>query len=263
MIVFSAIVPHSPLLLPTIGKEHRELLAQTSEAYHEIEQALYASRPETIVMISPHAPLYPDAFSANVSNEFTGTVKEFGDHGTAINAKADFLLTDRIHRGMREATLPFTLTSNTELDYGFTVPLVLLTSQLKQWKLIPLSISGLDAASHVRFGQELGQILQAESTRVAVIASVDLSHHANAKSPQGERPEGISFDQAAQEAITRHTRAPFDQLPPATLERAGQCAHKPLLMYLSALEPLQGTPHVHCYEAPFGVDYLTAEFRLA
>ncbi len=263
MIVFSAIVPHSPLLLPTIGKEHRELLAQTSEAYHEIEQALYAARPETIVMISPHAPLYPDAFSANVSNQFTGTVKEFGDHGTTVTAKADFLLTDRIHRAMRAATVPFTLTSNNELDYGFTVPLVLLTSQLKQWKLIPLSISGLDAAMHIRFGQELGQVLQAESTRVAVIASVDLSHHVNAKSPQGERPEGLAFDKAAQEAIAGHTRTPLEQLSTTVIEQAGQCAYKPLLTVLSVLEPLQGTPHVHCYEAPFGVGYLTAEFRIA
>src|SRR5262245_47834651 len=65
MIVFAAIVPHSPLLLPSIGKDKSEALAKTIAAYKEIEEALYLSKAETIVMISPHAQAYPDAFSEN------------------------------------------------------------------------------------------------------------------------------------------------------------------------------------------------------
>lgn len=263
MLVFSAIVPHSPLLLPSVGKEHREKLSQTLNGYHEVEEGLYASRPDTLVIISPHAPLYPDAFSANMCDKFVGTAKEFGDHGTSIGAQADFLLIDHIHRSMRDAQVPFTLTSNTEIDYGYTVPLCLLTSHLKQWKLAPLAISGLDVAAHLRFGQALKHVIHEESRRIAIIASVDLSHHINALSPQGERPEGAVFENAVKEAIQTNSTKPLEQLSPAVLEGAGQCAYKPLLILLGLQQNVQVTPRIYSYEAPFGVGYLTAQFILA
>jgi aromatic ring-opening dioxygenase LigB subunit len=263
MLVFSAIVPHSPLLLPSVGKEHREELAQTLDGYREIEEGLYASRPDTLLIISPHAPMYPDAFSANMSDRFVGTAKEFGDHGTTIQAQADFLLLDHIHRSMRDNQVPFTLTSNTEIDYGYTVPLCLLTSHLKQWKLAPLSVSGLDAEAHIKFGQALKHVIHEESRRIALIASVDLSHHANAKSPQGEKPEGLQFEQTVKTAISQNSPEPLKQLPEAVLAQAGQCAYKPLLILLGLQQNVQVTPRIYSYEAPFGVGYLTAQFVLA
>lgn len=263
MLVFSAIVPHSPLLLPSVGKEHREQLAQTLEGYREVEEGLYASRPDTLLLISPHAPLYPDAFSANMSDRFIGTVKEFGDHGTTIQAQADFLLLDHVHRSMRDNDIPFTLTSNTEIDYGYTIPLCLLTTHLKQWKLAPFSVSGLDADAHVKFGQTLKHVIHEETRRIAIIASVDLSHHINAKSPQGERPEGATFENAVKEAIQLNSPKPLQLLTTNVLEAAGQCAYKPLLMLLGLQQNVQVTPHIYSYEAPFGVGYLTAQFVLA
>ena len=40
MIVFGAIIPHSPLLIETIGKDQREKLKTTIDAIAQIEQAL-------------------------------------------------------------------------------------------------------------------------------------------------------------------------------------------------------------------------------
>lgn len=262
MLVFTAVVPHSPLLLPSIGKEHRSHLVTTLDAYQEIEESLYAARPDTLLVISPHAPLYQDAFSANLSDRFVGTTKEFGDHGTSITAQADYLLLDHIHRAMREAKIPFTLTSNTEIDYGLTVPLLLLTEHFKNWKLAPLSISGLDTAAHLAFGEALGHVIQEETHRIAVIISVDLSHHANAAARGGARAEGAAFDQAVQEAIRTKNEHLLEALSPTILEQAEQCAHKPLLVLFGLLKDLQVTPHIHSYEAPFGVGYLTAQFDL-
>lgn len=263
MLVFSAIVPHSPLLLPSVGKEHREQLAQTLDGYREVEEGLYASRPDTLLLISPHAPMYPDAFSANMCDKFVGTVKEFGDHGTTLTAQADFLLLDHIHRSMRENKMPFTLTSNTEIDYGFTIPLCLLTPHLKNWKLAPLSVSGLDATAHIQFGQSLKHVIHEESRRIALIASVDLSHHINDRSPQGEKPEGHTFENAVKEAVQTNSTKPLEALSSETLTTAGQCAYKPLLILLGLQQNIQVTPRIYSYEAPFGVGYLTAQFVLA
>ncbi len=263
MIVSAAIVPHSPLLLPSIGKEHREKLNATLQAFAEIEQALYLTKPDTLVVISPHAPMYPDAFNGNLSSRFVGVLKEFGDHGTTIEAKADFLLLDHIHRAMRAEHMPFTLSSQEELDYGFTVPLLLLTQHLPKWKLVPLSTSLLDARQHYEFGRQLKRILHAESTRVAVIASADLSHHVNKQSTQGEVPEGAIFDSLVREKTKTLDAAGLLAADPALIEKAGQCGYKPILMLLGALENINCTSKELCYEAPFGVGYLTERFDIA
>ncbi|MEN9557649.1 MAG: hypothetical protein RL141_18 [Candidatus Parcubacteria bacterium] len=262
MIVFAAIVPHSPLLIQGVGKEKREALTQTLRAYAAIEQALYVSHPETLVVISPHAPSYADAFSANMAPTYTGTLKAFGDHTTTVEAKGDFLLLDRLQRSLRASNIPFTLSSNEELDYGFTVPLLLLTSHLTDWRLVPVAPSQLDPQAHVDFGKELGQALHAEAARVAVIISADLSHKLTAASPGGASVEGPAFD-----ATIRHKLATMDTegllaLDAQAVEAAGQCGYRPIMTLLGILDGMNAKPKELCYEAPFGVGYLSMPFDL-
>ncbi|MEI7512778.1 MAG: AmmeMemoRadiSam system protein B [Candidatus Uhrbacteria bacterium] len=263
MIVFAAIAPHTPLLAPSIGKEHREKLAKTLQAFSELEQALYLAKPDTIVMISPHAPMYPDAFSGNVAPNFRATLKEFGDHGTEVKGKANFLMLDHIHRGMREAGLPFTLSSSEELDYGFTVPLMHLTANLQAWKLVPLSVSMLDIKQHFAFGQELKNIVHAETNRVAIIASADLSHHSNQNSPEGYLPEGEAFDKFMREHAVTLDGPALLSADPGMLEKAGQSGYKPIVVLAGCLEGMNLKSKELCYEAPFGVGLMTMRYDLA
>lgn len=263
MIVFAAIVPHSPLLIPTIGKEHREKLALTVQAYAELEQSLYLSKPDALVIISPHAQMYPDAFSGNISDTYTGVLKEFGDHGTTVTAKVDFKLLDHIHRAMRKENIPFTLSNAPELDYSFTIPLLFLTAHLPNMHIVPLATSLLDAHSHYEFGRQLKQVLHAEDARIAVIASADLSHHANAMSSQGATPEGQAFDAAIRESVRAMNAPALLAMDANVVEHAGQCGYRPIVTLLGALENINGAMKELCYEAPFGVGYLTARFDIA
>lgn len=263
MIVFAAITPHSPMLIPSVGKEHAEKLECTKEALEKLAQELYIAKPDTIVMISPHATMYPDAFSVNIADTYKGVLKEFGDHGTIIELKPDLLLSDHVHRHMRGQNIPYTTTSSEEIDYGFTVPLYFLVSKLKGVKLLPIAPSLLTGEAHVNFGHALKDILQAESGRIAVIASADLSHHSNQASPEGFKAEGEMFDKTIREAVSSLSPKPFSALNDHTLEEAGQCGYKPILMLLSLLEGMNAMPQELCYEAPFGVGYLTANFALA
>jgi MEMO1 family protein len=263
MIVFSAIVPHSPLLAPSIGKEKRDALKETIRAFGEIEQALYLSKVETIVMISPHATSYPDAFSANMAPKYSGTFKAFGDHQTTVDAKGDFLLLDRLQRELRVEGVPFTLTSSEELDYGFSVPLLLLTPHLKDWHLVPLAPSLLGAQAHVDFGKKLKAVLHSESTRVAIIASADLSHKLTAQSPGGVSVEGPAFDATIRSKLKTMDVQGLLALDAQAVEAAGQCGYRPIMMLLGALDGINVKPTEVAYEAPFGVGYLTMRFDLA
>lgn len=263
MIVFAAIVPHSPLLVPSIGKEHREKLSATVAAMQEIEQALYLTKPDTICIIAPHGARYPDAFSINLADKYTANFKTFGDFATLVSVKGDFLMMDHIQRKLREERVPFTLTSSEELDYGFGVPMLLLTSHLPSWKLIPISPSMLDGKSHYEFGKQLKRIVHAEAARVAVLASADLSHKLNAESPGGASTEGPQFDKTVEEAASANNPEPLLAIAPDTVENAAQCGYRPIMTLLGTLDEMNVTPKKLCYEAPFGVGYLTVRYDIA
>jgi len=263
MIVFAAIVPHSPLLIPTIGKEHQAKLQKTLDAYKEIEQALYLAKPETLVIIAPHGARYPDAFSANIAGSYTGTLKSFGDFSTTVTAKSDYMLIDHTHRKLREENIPFTLTSSEELDYGYTVPILLLTPHLQNWKLFPISPAMMDGKAHYEFGRQLKRVLHKEQRRVAVIASADLSHKLSAESPGGATKEGPLFDKAIQEGAISKDPSPLLTLPIEIIENSGQCGYRPITTLLGTLDNMNVTGKMLSYEAPFGVGYMTVRYDFA
>jgi aromatic ring-opening dioxygenase LigB subunit len=262
MLVFSAIAPHSPLLIPSIGKEHRESLNATLDAYRLLEEHLYATKPDTLVLISSHAAYYPDGFSCNISPAYTGNLKEFGDHGTTVTTKGDSLFIDRLHRHLRQTEIPFSLMSEETLDYGMTIALTLLLPHLPNVKIVPLSISGLSNEEHAKFSQEVMQVIHEDTRRIAFIATADLSHHANAQSTQGVNEAGPAFEQAVKKAIEQVDPSPLVALSPEILKDAAQCGAQPIVTLLGAIQKLHMKPTILCYEAPFGVGQLTAEFEL-
>lgn len=262
MIIFAAIVPHSPLLIPSVGKDHREKLNKTLEACKEIEQALYLAKPDSICIISPHGTRYPDAFSVNLAGKYIGNLKSFGDFSTTVEAKSDYLLIDRLQRKLRSEDVPFTLSSSEELDYGFAVPLLLLTTHLTNWKLIPVSPSNADGKAHYEFGRQLKRVLHAEPQRVAIIASADLSHKLSPESPGGESIEGPAFDKSVQDSVTSKDHQILVSLDQKVVEGAAQCGYRPIATLFGCLESMNIQPKILSYEAPFGVGYLTARFDL-
>ncbi|MDF1496889.1 MAG: AmmeMemoRadiSam system protein B [Patescibacteria group bacterium] len=263
MIVFGAIIPHSPLLIPSIGKDQREKLKVTIDAISQIEQALYLAKPETIVIIGPHGPRYPDAFSTNMAGSYTGTLKSFGDFSTTISAKSDYMLIDRAHRKMREEDIPFTLTSSEELDYSFTIPILLLTQHLQNWKLIPISPSMMDGKAHYEFGRQIKRVLHMEKRRVAVIASADLSHKLSADSPGGLSKEGQQFDEMIQKTVLLDDPTQLLTMPAEIIENSGQCGYRPICTLLGMFDKMNVARQMLSYEAPFGVGYMTAKFDIA
>lgn len=262
MIVFSAVVPHAPFLIPSVGKDAFENMKRTVDALKHVEERLVLSKPDTIVMISPHAPRYPDAFSANMSPQFVAHMQDFGDHETTVPARVNYLLLDRVHRAMREAQIPFTLRSSEALDYGYTVPLTYLSKHLTNWNLLPLAPSEQSLEEQVRFGEHLYHVLQAEDARIALIASADLCHHTKPGSTDLISPETQAYDDHIRSALKTKDVPTFLQNESLHVDRR-PCGERPIGILLGALKDLNTTTEELCYEAPFGVGYLTTVFRVA
>lgn len=260
-IVFSAIVPHSPILIPVIGKENINQLKATSDSYFKLEQDLYASQAETIIIISPHGHLQKESFTINLSPEFKGNFKEFGDLTAKLNLSGDISLAYKIKEKL-ETKIPLQLISESDLDHGALVPLYLLTQHLPKIKIIPLYYSGLDLAAHYNFGQMIKGKLLNSDVRVAIIASGDLSHKLSKNAPAGYNPKGKKFDKKLIASLLKKQTEEIIKFKPELIAAAGECGLKSIIILLGILEGMKYEPQLLSYEFPFGVGYLTINFKL-
>jgi len=259
-LVFSAIVPHPPLLIPPIGNENLEYLKKTNQAYQELEESLYVKKTETIIIISPHGIIQADSFTMNLSPEFEINFEEFSDFATKLKLAGDVGSGYKIRERM-ETKAPLQLISESNLDYGSGVPLYLLTQHLKDVKIIPIYYSGLDLQAHYKFGQLLKREILVNKNRIAVIASGDLSHRLTKDAPAGYSPKGDKFDKKLIAYLKNNKTLEILKINKKLIYEAGECGLKSIIMLLGILEGIEYQPQLLSYEAPFGVGYLVMNYK--
>jgi len=263
MLVFAGFTPHTPLLVPSVAQAVHPKLRRSADAMTRLAEELYASHPDTIVLLSSHGTEFPEAFSVNLHDEYAAGLAAFGDHSPARTFEPDLGFIDALQRSMRQEGIPLTLNSDAELDHGAAVPLLMLAQALKDVRIVPISFSGLSAKDHVEFGRALKEVILHSPRRVAVIASGDLSHALASNAPAGYRIEGEEFDRIVLQAVPHLASSQLLKMPKPLVTAAAECAYRPLLMLFGLLEGMQVHPEILAYESPFGVGYLTAQFHLA
>ena len=261
MLVFSAICPHPPLLLPKIGKDNLKKIEATVKAMENLEKELYASKPDIILIISPHGEIIPDAFSINLNSVYNADFEEFGDFETKLEFKSSPMLSLRIKERV-ESELPLVLTSDDKIDHGVTVPLFYLTKHLKNIEIIPVNYSLLDFKKHYQFGQLLKKEIVKADKRVAVIASGDLSHCLKKGAPAAYNPKGEEFDKLIVELLKKKNFKKIMKMDAGLIDKAAECGYRSFLILLGIIEEYNLDVDIMSYEGPFGVGYLVANFKL-
>ncbi|MEK7623158.1 MAG: AmmeMemoRadiSam system protein B [Patescibacteria group bacterium] len=261
-LVFAALTPHPPILVPTIGKEEIKKLDQTKQAMLELEKDLYAARPQIILIISPHGSLFADAFSVNAHTPLVSAFETFGD----LIAKKQWIgapeLAAKIGHEARTNELSVQLVSQEQIDHGASVPLLYLTEHLPHVQILPIGYSELPREAHIRYGELLKEVIMSEKKRVAVIASGDLSHCLTVNAPVSYHSAGEQFDQEIIKLLEMHNSAGIIQLDFDLIRNAAECGYPSLLILLGILKNMHYTFKRYSYEAPFGVGYLVGNFVL-
>ncbi len=261
MICFAAFTPHSPLLIDSIGKENIKQLSKTREAMKKLSDDLKASHPDIILVVSSHSSMHKNAFTLNLHDQYVVEFHEFGDLSTSMEFGPDLELISAIQSEARKQSIPFVLESHASLDYGCGVPLFLLSDEIKP-RLVPVSYSGTDRKQHVAFGRLLNDVMQQSHKRIAVLASGDLSHSLSSDAPMGFREEGKEFDDMIVRAIEHKSISKLLSFDEERLEKASECALRPMLILFGIIDQLKVRAENLSYEAPFGVGYLVAQFHI-
>ncbi|MFA4831435.1 MAG: AmmeMemoRadiSam system protein B [Patescibacteria group bacterium] len=259
-LVFSAIAPHPPILIPNIGKGEAAKVKKTQEALNLLEQDLYIAKPQIILIISPHGSFFADAFSVNAHTNFCSSFEQFGDFSTKNEWKGSPDLGAKIAHKAKDEKIPVQLISEEHLDHGACVPLHFLTTHLPDIKILPIGYSALDRKKHLRFGELLKEAVMESDKRIAVIASGDLSHALKTEAPCGFHKDGGIFDKKLIELLENNNIPGIIQMNDDLVDNAKECGFRSFLLLLGIIKNMNFVFKNHSYEAPFGVGYLVGNF---
>ncbi len=260
-LVFSAITPHSPILIPSIGKDDFSYLKKTVSALSTLEDELYVARPQTIIIISSSKHTLNNAFSINLSPRYKSNFKDFGEYSIEKEFLNDVGFTHHI-REKFEGRIPVKLFSEENLNYEASVPLHYLTEHLKETSIIPITSSRLDNQCHFNFGQHLKDLILSTNKRIALIASVDLAKCTLKGSPDKSEEKGSQLNKKIVHLIKSNYTKGILRIKEETIKDAELNDFSSLLILLGIMDGINYTPEILSYEFPFGIGYLTANLKL-
>lgn len=258
-LVFVGIAPHPPVMVPEVGGASAEEVRDSIEAMRELTERINACGAESIILISPHAPLEEHAFVAYDGPRLRGDFANFRAPHATVDVPLDAELLDAIEEAAKEEVFRVTRLKARELDHGTAVPLYFLVRNGWGGRCVALGYSFLSDEDHLRFGVCVARAVEKLGRATAFVASGDLSHRLKPGAPAGFNPEARRFDEEVVKALRECEPARVAKIDKNLRRLAGECGYRSMLVAIGASSKLEQDCEVLHYEAPFGVGYLVAQ----
>lgn len=259
-IVYAALLPHWPWLIPEVGGGHERPLVRTLAAARRIGRELGTVGADTVVVVTPHAPPAEDAPALYAASRPRMDFAEYGVAELAVERETDAELA----RALAEQGIATTAAET--LDRGVAVPLYFAGRGLGGARLLAIGVPSLATLGSAESLVEAGVLLAGTATRlgrsVVLLASGELSHRLFAGAPGGFESRAETFDTAVQEAVAAGDLDRLLSLPRELIAAVDEHALATLAVAAGALRGLPLLRHADAsagsYEAPFGVGQLAA-----
>ena len=217
-LVYSVFVPHPPILVPEIGRGEERKCQASLDAYHEIASRLVQAEVETVILVSPHAPLVKEGITLLTEEVVRGNFAQFGVEQVSLSFASDPTAIAQFQKDLSGV-----VSIQGPMDHGALVPLYFLQKAGWSGKVVLL---GMPLERPEEYGLRMGEILDKLPGRYALVASGDLSHRLKEDGPYGFDSAGPEFDQAVLKALQRDTKK-LTSLPVDLVEKAGVWVQEP------------------------------------
>jgi len=258
------VVPHPPILIPEIGGTEVKKVKKSTEAMNELAGQISQFDPETLVVMSPHSPVYRNAFMVQRDKQLSGSFSMFGAPHVMRQSTTDTKLAEALFDAAESKGIPVASNSGRwdpgvsggELDHGILVPLYFLAP--RSFNLLCISISMLSYWDHYGLGTAMREAIESTGHRTVFIGSGDMSHRLNPGAPAGYSPRGEEFDRAVVRIMESGDYERFFDLDEELVDEAGECGLRSIFTVAGAVDGYTVESRVLSYEGPFGVGYMVA-----
>jgi AmmeMemoRadiSam system protein A len=266
-VVFCGICPHPPVAVPWVGQMDSEKVKETQYAMVEVGGRIRDEGVDTVVIISPHAPIFQDVVGINTKPVLKGDFSKFGAKFLKFELENDLPLVAEINKQAAELNLQVLELNDDiarryglslELDHGVTVPLFFLEEMGAIKPLVHVAMSVAPPEQLYRFGLAVRKASDVLGRNVALLASGDLSHCLTHDAPAGYNKRGEEFDLELKRLLEAGDIEGIIRMDQNLVREAGECGYRSIVMMLGALDGYNFRSEVLSYEGPFGVGYLVA-----
>ncbi len=256
-VLASFMVPHPPMIVPSVGRGSEKRVAETIRAYEQVAGEIAALSPDTIVITSPHATLYSDYFHISPGKKAKGSFSYFRAPDVKFSEEYDEELVDKIseiayHENFSAGTMG---EQEPDLDHGTMVPLWFIRNAYKGGKIVRIGLSGLPLTDHYQFGTILARAVNALNRKVVIVASGDLSHKLQDYGPYGFAPEGPVYDERIMDVMGRGAFGELFDFEEAFCDKAAECGHRSFVIMAGAWDGIDVEARALCHQDVTGVGY--------
>jgi AmmeMemoRadiSam system protein A/AmmeMemoRadiSam system protein B len=264
-------LPHPPIIIPEIGRGQETVIRETTDAFYQVSEEIAEIMPDTIILLTPHGPVFQDAVAIMNDSKIQGNMSRFSTPGIKFNTKIDQDLTSQILSAAEEEgiqTVGITRSSakrfgvSYELDHGAMVPMYFINKKYEDYQLIHITYGLLSKASLYTFGTCIKKAVEQSNKNVIFIASGDLSHRLIEDGPYDFSPFGEKFDNEIRRLMEHGDAAGVFNMDPTMIREAGECALRSYYILLGALNGYVFNGQTLSYQGNFGVGYLVMKFNV-
>lgn len=250
-------VPHPPIILPNVGRGEEKRIAQIDAAYKQAAETLEVQQPDTIVIVTPHAPSYADYIQLSAGDGAMGSMAQFGDPQDAFSIRYDQALVSEIEKLAGQENFPMGTLGRQDgtLDHGTMVPLYYLKDLIPSARFVRVGIGGPDHLSHYHAGKLIAKAAENLGRKIAFVASGDLSHCQKAGTNYGYKACGPAYDEKIMKIMGDADFAALLETSEKEADEAMVCGHKPFCVMAGAMDGLKPEAEALAHSAEFGVGY--------
>ena len=266
-LTFSGLPPHPPIVVPAVGRDRGEACRRTTDACRSLAAELVASRPERVILVSPHSPRQVGAFGWWGGARLRGDLGRFGARESGVDLPVDHEYLVALRANTSQLGLRTWSIRERDLDHGAVVPLWFLCEAGWRGPTTVLSLpwpeedEGRCDRELTLFGRAVADSAEQLAGAYSLVASGDMTHRGSRDAPGGYHPRGVEFDALFEELVGRGALDELGDIPVDLREHAAEDVVSSSVLVAAAHGFSPREHRVVSYERPFGVGYLVAVFH--
>ena len=279
MLSIIAMLPHGVQVIPEIGSREHKGFKRLHQAMTYVSKIFNSIHPTTIILITPHGIATDNHLGIYLNDRLSGKIAfdqhelpELFTYENHVNM-ATQLHRDALEHGHEVTRIVAGVSSGSGfLQWGELVPLHYTAKQLTPTPKIVVISTPLKRYENleeltpqlIAFGQFLGEFIEKQDEKIALVVSGDLSHVHDPKGPYGFHDTCKKFDEVVlhwlrgdDDSLLAEKALPFDKT-------AKSCGLAPLFILQGVVKTKNPTRReVLAYETPtyFGMVVSTFSFH--
>ncbi|MDP4146985.1 MAG: AmmeMemoRadiSam system protein A [Bacillota bacterium] len=264
------VMPHPPIVIPEIGRGEENKIINTINACKKVGEEIATLKPDAIIIITPHGPVFRDAIAISRCDSLSGDLSDFGAPQLRFNYNNNLDLVNTIgmcasNMGIKtvgiEADRAEIYDVSCQLDHGSMVPLYFINEKYSDFDLVRITYGFLNKIDLYKFGTAIKEAVDMCNLNVVFIASGDLSHRLKGDGPYKYSPMGKVFDEKIIELLEKGDVKSIFSLDNRIVNEAGECGLRSFYIMLGAMTKREIIGELLSYEGTFGVGYGVLKFN--